>query len=487
MDLEHDLSNRLHDHASSVSAHADLGEVVTGAARRRRRTRRLAIGGATAIVALGVGGVFVVADRDTAPVDRAPAAQPAAEGDGVPAAGDDVPAATGVDVPAATDAPSGTEVAPATEPAVIATEIVTGWDGPDPAEQYLDATTEVYRRTMPGGDEVAVRLGDTSYAETFGLEWTAPTGSTELCLGHPVALIGGVERAADWPSGWAARQWVPLASERDVEVEVIYLGGERAVALVRTRLPAIESALSGFELRADRTSFVDGVAVLELAYEPSVPGAEPDGDEQPFITLFDDAAAELLALPLYEPETLDGFDPACAPPPAPTSALPEPGPQPADPATDEADIRARHALLVDQSVSQEDKEGLLDDDTGVSEAREQMEAGQYAESAAGAQYTLEEFVFTDPDTAWFRYTIEAPTGTFANRFGQAVRIDGVWKITRQTICQDLSLALGRCDGEGTPTPTLSPIGEDEMEARWQEWQRESAAYWVMTCDPLVGC
>jgi hypothetical protein len=41
-------------------------------------------------------------------------------------------------------------------------------------------------------------------------------------------------------------------------------------------------------------------------------------------------------------------------------------------------------------------------------------------------------------TRWLRTT-------FRDRFGIARLIDGVWKITRDTICQDLSMAGGNCE------------------------------------------
>ena len=53
-------------------------------------------------------------------------------------------------------------------------------------------------------------------------------------------------------------------------------------------------------------------------------------------------------------------------------------------------------------------------------------------------------VFVSPDEAWFRYDIATTAGNFNDRFGIAYRIDGVWKITRAVICQDLSLAGGQC-------------------------------------------
>ncbi len=489
MDLEHDLARRLRDGAASVSARADLDEVFSGASGRRRRTRRLSIGGAVAVVAIGVGGVFLVADRDMTDVDRSSAAPPTADG-AAPGAAPAATDATAPDGERGTDgtSPESGEDAPLVETTVR--PVGAPVTGPDPADEYLADTTEIYRRTMPSGDTVAVRLSEETFGNLFQIGWDAPTGSAELCLGHPVAFIGGASRSPEWPSAWAARQWFPLDPDHEVHSEEFYLGTDTSFVLVRTPLPAIEVTVAGGGLIADRAAVVGGVAILEVAYDDIVQAG--DAGEQPTLTLITDpafsASPEHVEFPLYaqmQPAAL--LDPACQPPPPPSATLPPPGEQPVDPAATEAEIRARHALLVDQTVAPEDKpEGLLDDDTGVTEAREQMEAGEYAESAAGAVYTLEEFVFTDPETAWFRYSIDAPTGLFSNRFGQATFNGEVWQITRQTICQDLTLAWGYCDGSGNPTPNLSPVDDADAAALWREWEQLSELYWrAQGCDPLI--
>ncbi len=88
--------------------------------------------------------------------------------------------------------------------------------------------------------------------------------------------------------------------------------------------------------------------------------------------------------------------------------------------------------------------GWIDDTTGVAAAREEVTAGSFEESAASAEAIVEALVFTAPDEAWFRYRIETSVTTLRDRFGIARLIDGVWKITRDTICQDLSMASGNC-------------------------------------------
>ena len=174
----------------------------------------------------------------------------------------------------------------------------------------------------------------------------------------------------------------------------------------------------------DHTYWIGPTAEFEVTFEG---GAEP-------VTLTADGVGTW-----DDPE----FRESCTPPPPP---LPEAGEQPADPAAAEAEVRALMATLYGIVGSADVRSDLIDDPTGVAEAREQVEAGGYAEDAAGAVATVDELVFTAPDEAWFRYSIDTPGIDLYDRYGIAVVVDGVWKITRDTVCQDLSAAGGDCGG-----------------------------------------
>ncbi len=138
---------------------------------------------------------------------------------------------------------------------------------------------------------------------------------------------------------------------------------------------------------------------------------------------------------------------SCAPPPP---ALPDAGDQPADPAAAEADINAAMAALYGAIGSDGEAGDFLDDASGVAEAREQVQGGGFAADAASATATIDELVFTAPDEAWFRYRVDTDGNDFSNRYGIAVFVDGSWKITRATVCQDLQLAGGDCGGGWEP-------------------------------------
>ena len=93
-------------------------------------------------------------------------------------------------------------------------------------------------------------------------------------------------------------------------------------------------------------------------------------------------------------------------------------------------------------------------------------------------------VFTDPDTAWFRYTITAPTGTF-DRFGMATFNGEVWQITRATLCGDLALAGGNCLPQ---TAAVEPPPSAEWEERYRDWTERASLYNAGDgCSPLSQC
>ncbi len=149
---------------------------------------------------------------------------------------------------------------------------------------------------------------------------------------------------------------------------------------------------------------------------------------------------------------------ACSPPPP---ALPDAGEQPADPgAARQAIEEAMDVLYGSSDVA--DRDTLIDDPTGVADARQQVAEGSYAEQAASASAVVEELVFTAPGEAWFRYRIEAAPSVFDNRYGIAREVNGTWKITRDTLCQDLTLAGGDC-GPGWQPVTPPSMREQAVQ------------------------
>ncbi|MEO5899117.1 MAG: hypothetical protein ABIR68_03165, partial [Ilumatobacteraceae bacterium] len=75
------------------------------------------------------------------------------------------------------------------------------------------------------------------------------------------------------------------------------------------------------------------------------------------------------------------------------------------------------------------------------------------------QVSITELVFVSPTQAWFRYDLISGFSTFIDRYGQARLVDGTWKLTRQTFCQDIALAGIGCSP--AVDPLLPPSAQDD--------------------------
>ena len=151
----------------------------------------------------------------------------------------------------------------------------------------------------------------------------------------------------------------------------------------------------------------------------------------------------------------DGSDyaAACEPPPP---ALPDAGAQPADVVAAEAAVRESWNVARDfNNTDSAARLARIDDTTGIADAWKALSTGEFADAAKTSSTTIQDFVFSSPTEAWFRYDVTTAMGNFTNRYGKALLgNDGVWRITRQTVCQDLGLAPGsQCT---PPVDTLYP-------------------------------
>jgi hypothetical protein len=192
---------------------------------------------------------------------------------------------------------------------------------------------------------------------------------------------------------------------------------------------------------SDRGVPAGGVVVLLL------PGIDPYTDGYA-VDVTDASGTRALTDAELNPMNTPEWHEACEPPPP---ALPEAGEQPADAAAAEAAVRGVFTELFGSTTPFEEKPaGLLDDDTGVAAAIEVARGGDYADAVATAEYTIEDFVFTNPTEAWFRYSISTGMSYFSQRYGTAHLIDGSWRISRGVICQDLALAGAPCEPDPGP-------------------------------------
>jgi hypothetical protein len=205
---------------------------------------------------------------------------------------------------------------------------------------------------------------------------------------------------------------------------------------------------------SDRAAPIGGAAVLLL------PDIDPYTDDYT-VEVTDASGTRTLTEAELNPMNTPEWREACEPPPP---ALPDAGEQPADATAAEAAVRDVFSALFGSSVPFEEKpDGLLDDYTSVGEALESARNGVYADAVGTAVYTIEDFVFTSPTEAWFRYAIDTDTSHFGQRYGTAHLIDGSWRIARAVICQDLALAGAPCEpdpGQIFPPSWYGMYGDD---------------------------
>jgi len=339
---------------------------------------------------------------------------------------------------------------------LVTTSSVVGTDGAtDRADAYLGATTEIYRRRLPDGQNFVVRLSTQSYATVFGLTWTAPTGSADMCLGDHAVFLGVPGDIGPWGSAWVASAWFddPKPTQPAVLQSSMWAAENTVPAteflVVRVDADAAEIVLAasdGTEL--DRALVVNAIAMVVV--DPRAKGAGETVNDLSVMVVAKDGQQSALT-PLAPPG--HKAPPDCGPGEPPQRPLPASGAQPADPDTAAAQIRQRHSLLVDRSVPAEGKPAdLLNDDTGVQSAIAKMDAGPYRDIASTAAYSIDDLVFTRPDEAWFRYTITTSSSTF-----------------------------------GDP-PTVEPPMNPEWAAAWREWVGRAMLYTGNDgCPPLSQC
>ena len=72
--------------------------------------------------------------------------------------------------------------------------------------------------------------------------------------------------------------------------------------------------------------------------------------------------------------------------------------------------------------------------------------------------TITELVFATATDAVFTYDLSTPVAEFPGQIGRARFLDGTWKITRATLCQDLSKAGASARRDAPDRRDIDPAG-----------------------------
>jgi hypothetical protein len=129
--------------------------------------------------------------------------------------------------------------------------------------------------------------------------------------------------------------------------------------------------------------------------------------------------------------------------------LPPPG------AEQPADVPAARQAVTDSFLlahgahdeAQEQMMSAIDDPTDFPEYWNELATGTFKEQVDAAVIGVDDIVFMSATRAAVKYHWDVPGygSSFHNRFGEVVLVDGVWKVTRATMCQDFALAGTMCE------------------------------------------
>jgi hypothetical protein len=135
-------------------------------------------------------------------------------------------------------------------------------------------------------------------------------------------------------------------------------------------------------------------------------------------------------------------------PPEHAAPLPKPdGPPPADEDRARDEVTEAFEVAYAGAGTAEERLSRIDDSEGLEELRQQVLVDFPLTPLDELSARVEKVRFLNRKTAAVRYTIVLPGYSipeFPNRIGRAVLVGRTWKVTRQTLCNDLTLGGVSC-------------------------------------------
>ncbi len=134
------------------------------------------------------------------------------------------------------------------------------------------------------------------------------------------------------------------------------------------------------------------------------------------------------------------------PPTAGLSVVPTTAPasQPPDITSAENAVRQAYAIAYDGTQPLDARLSVIDDSRGVDSAFRAAGTGQYAAPLANARGTVLKVTFTSDTAADVSYSVFFNGQPGAERQGTAVAVEGMWRISRATVCADLASLNAPC-------------------------------------------
>jgi len=184
----------------------------------------------------------------------------------------------------------------------------------------------------------------------------------------------------------------------------------------------------------------DGAAVVVLGGDP-VSALGATGSQ---LQVSDGSGTALATVPL-QVEASAPAGPSALPATLP-AAPPAGAGQPADPQAATQAISAAFAAVFDCSTPPIQRVQSIEDGSLVSGALEQLDTGPYEALASSTYIDVNTVVFESPTVADVAYTLRFHSDaqlTFP-MVGQALIVDGGWRVSYATVCAAIQLGLGNC-------------------------------------------
>jgi len=118
---------------------------------------------------------------------------------------------------------------------------------------------------------------------------------------------------------------------------------------------------------------------------------------------------------------------------------------PADPVAAESAVREAFAAVYAGASSVPDRLVRIDDPSGVAAAIGRAAVGEFGTQLTISTTQVDQVAFTSPTTADVIYSVLAGPEALVNQaLGSSRLVDGVWKVTRATVCGDLERVGAPC-------------------------------------------
>jgi hypothetical protein len=356
------------------------------------------------------------------------------------------------------DEPATVESAPVTDDTVIDVEPVSA------------SPTRLFARTTADGVEVRV---NESTDDIWGMGFAQGDDLPGWCTVQSTLSVTALSTDA------VAQSQFPRTDEPPPDIgPMLSVGGmveQSPLVLVVAQVDdTVTSArLSQGGATVDTMEPIDGLVALAI----TLPGPDPDPDaptttfgpsSSPWGVDLDGVAVEFVhadgttdrkaqqqlwnnAIPIWsDPQCQPGMvGGTVAPPTMPELKLPKvTGTQPADPAAERALIEANLRELYDHFSDTDTLFSLVDDASGI----DLLMVGlmrEYGSAYRKMDAEVIDLVFFSPVEASFVYTtgLDVWSDGFSGdtqQYGRARLVDGVWRITRSTVCQDIARAGMTC-------------------------------------------